>query len=135
MSKIKVIPCSGIGKVFGLLARESVLMVTQEKCPNDTETLCLAHIVTGDDEVVGKIKGETCITMDGCAKHCSKKSVEEMGGIVVESHKVPDFMKAHRGEEHGTATYLTEDGWKYAEELAGILVEDVKKIKEEGELI
>ncbi|KNZ43548.1 putative zinc-binding protein [Acetobacterium bakii] len=129
MSKIKVIPCSGIGKVFGLLARESALMVTQEKCPDDTETLCLAHVVTGDNEVVEKIKGETCITMDGCAKYCSKKSVEETGGIVVKSHKVPDFMKAHRGEEHGTGTYLTEDGWKYAEELAEIMVEEVKEIK------
>jgi len=129
MSKIKVIPCSGIGKVFGLLARESVLMVTEEKYPNDTETLCLAHVVTGDDEVVAKIKGETCITMDGCAKYCAKKSVEETGGIVVKSHKVPDFMKAHRGEEHGTGTALTDDGWKYAEELAEIMGEDVKEIK------
>lgn len=129
MSKIKVIPCSGIGKVFGLLARESVLMVTEEKCPDECETLCLAHVVTGDDEVVGKINGENCITMDGCAKYCAKKSVEETGGIVVKSHKVPDYMKVHRGEEHGTGTYLTDDGWKYAEELAEIMVEDIKEIK------
>ncbi|MDP2843188.1 putative zinc-binding protein [uncultured Acetobacterium sp.] len=129
MSKIKVIPCSGIGKVFGLLARESVLMVTEEKCPDECETLCLAHVVTGDDEVVGKINGENCITMDGCAKYCAKKSVEETGGIVVKSHKVPDYIKAHRGEEHGTGTYLTDDGWKYAEELAEIMVEDIKEIK------
>jgi len=129
MSKIKVIPCSGIGKVFGLLARESVLMVTEEKCPDECETLCLAHVVTGDDEVVEKINGENCITMDGCAKYCAKKSVEETGGIVVKSHKVPDYIKAHRGEEHGTGTYLTDDGWKYAEELAEIMVEDIKEIK------
>jgi len=129
MSKIKVIPCSGIGKVFGLLARESVLMVTEEKCPDECETLCLAHVVTGDDEVVGKINGENCITMDGCAKYCAKKSVEETGGIVVKSHKVPDYIKAHRGEEHGTGTYLADDGWKYAEELAEIMVEDIKEIK------
>ncbi|MBU4542095.1 MAG: putative zinc-binding protein [Firmicutes bacterium] len=129
MSKIKIVPCSGIGKVFGLLARESVLMVTEEKCPDECETLCLAHVVTGDDEVVGKINGENCITMDGCAKYCAKKSVEETGGIVVKSHKVPDYIKAHRGEEHGTGTYLTDDGWKYAEELAEIMVEDIKEIK------
>ena len=104
-------------------------MVTEEKCPDECETLCLAHVVTGDDEVVGKINGENCITMDGCAKYCAKKSVEETGGIVVKSHKVPDYIKAHRGEEHGTGTYLTDDGWKYAEELAEIMVEDIKEIK------
>jgi uncharacterized metal-binding protein len=131
MTKIKVIPCSGIGKVLGLLAREAVLMVTEEKCSLDTETLCLAHVVTGDDEVVAKITGATCITMDGCPKYCSKKSVEAAGGVVAQSYKVPDFMKAHRGEDHGTATALTDDGWKYAEELADIMTTAVKELKEE----
>ncbi|MBI4858191.1 MAG: putative zinc-binding protein [Acetobacterium woodii] len=131
MSKIKVIPCSGIGKVLGLLARESVLMVTQEKCPNESETLCLAHVVTGDDEVVAKIKGQPCITMDGCPKYCAKKSVEAAGGEVDHSYKVPDFMKPHRGEEHGTGTYLTADGWKFAEELSDILAKTVIEMQEE----
>ncbi len=131
MSKVKVIPCSGIGKVFGLLAREAVLITTQEKCPNQTETLCLAHIVTEDDEVVGKIKGQNCITMDGCPKYCSKKSVEATGGVVVKSYKVPDFLKPHRGEEHGSATALTEDGWKFAEELADVLSKTVEELQEE----
>jgi len=131
MSKIKVIPCSGIGKVFGLLARESVLMVTQEKCPNETETLCLAHVVTGDDEVVAKIKGATCITMDGCSKYCAKKSVEAAGGEVEHSYKVPDYIKPHRGEDHGTGTYLTEDGWKFVDELAGIMAKTVNEMQEE----
>ena len=30
MSKVKVIPCSGIGKVFGLMAREAALQVTTQ---------------------------------------------------------------------------------------------------------
>ncbi|MGV8906756.1 MAG: putative zinc-binding protein [Acetobacterium sp.] len=131
MAKIKVVPCSGIGKVFGLLAREAVLSVTQERCPNETETLCLAHVVTGDDEVVKKIKGATCITMDGCPKYCSKKSVEAAGGEVNYSFKVPDFIKPHRGEDHGTGTFLTEDGWKFADELAQIMVDTVNEIQEE----
>ena len=131
MSKIKVIPCSGIGKVFGLLARESVLMVTQEKCPNETETLCLAHVVTGDDEVVAKIKGATCITMDGCSKYCARKSVEAAGGEVEHSYKVPDYIKPHRREDHGTGTYLTEDGWKFVDELAGIMAKTVNEMQEE----
>ncbi|WKY43765.1 putative zinc-binding protein [Eubacteriaceae bacterium ES2] len=133
MSKIKVIPCSGIGKVLGLLARESVLKVTQEKCPQDTETFCLAHIVTGDDEIVEKIKGESCITMDGCPKYCSQKSVEAAGGMIAKSYKVADFMKAHRGEDHGTGTYLTEEGWHFADELAEIMAASVNEIKGEVE--
>lgn len=131
MSKIKVIPCSGIGKVFGLLARESVLMVIEERLPNETETLCLAQVVTGDDEVMSKIQGNRCITMDGCAKSCTKKSIEAAGGEVVHSYKVSDFMKAHRGENHGTGSFLTEDGWKYVNELADIMEKAAIEMQEE----
>jgi hypothetical protein len=45
--KVKVVPCSGIGKVFGLVARETALKVVGELCPDDTETVCLAYLVTG----------------------------------------------------------------------------------------
>ncbi|MDD4191564.1 MAG: putative zinc-binding protein [Mangrovibacterium sp.] len=131
MSKIKVIPCSGIGKVFGLLSRESVYIVTEDRCPDETETLCLAHIVTGDDEAKAKIQGAECITIDGCAKGCAKKSTEAYGGDVAYSYRVSDFMKAHRGEDLGNATCLTKDGWKYAEELADVMVEAVRNIQKE----
>src|SRR5665647_1021513 len=50
--------------------------------------------------------------MESCSKYCAKKSVEAAGGEVEHSYKVPDYIKPHRGEDHGTGTYLTEDGWK-----------------------
>ena len=125
-SRIKVIPCSGIGKVLGLIAREAALKVTRELLPEETESLCLAHIVTGDDEVVSKIEGQPCITIDGCAKCCAQKSVEAAGGNICNKHRVVDFMKSHRGEEHGTGTRLTEDGWRFAGELAEVIAEEAK---------
>lgn len=129
MSKVKIIPCSGIGKVLGLIARESALKVTGELLPEDTERLCLAHIVTGDEEIVSKIEGQPCITIDGCAKCCAQKSVEAAGVAICGKHRVIDFMKAHRGEEHGTGTYLSEDGWKFADELAAVMADEVKAMK------
>lgn len=132
MNKVKVIPCSGIGKVLGLIARESALKVTGELMPEEAENLCLAHIVTGDEEIVSKIKDQPCITIDGCAKCCAQKSVEAAGGTIHYKHRVIDFMKEHRGEEHGTGTYLSEDGWKFAYELAAIMAKEVKTI-EKGE--
>ncbi|WP_195539262.1 putative zinc-binding protein [Eubacterium maltosivorans] len=125
-SRIKVIPCSGIGKVLGLIAREAALKVTGELLPEETESLCLAHIVTGDDEVVSKIEGQPSITIDGCAKCCAQKSVEAAGGNICNKHRVVDFMKSHRGEEHGTGTRLTEDGWRFAGELAEVMAEEAK---------
>ncbi len=127
-SRVKIIPCSGIGKVLGLIAREAALEVTGELLPEETESLCLAHIVTGDDEVIAKIEGQSCITLDGCAKCCAQKSVEAAGGNICHQHRVIDFIKPHRGEEHGSGTRLTEDGWRFADELARIMAEEVKAV-------
>lgn len=126
--KVVVIPCSGIGKVFGLLCREAALKVVTELCPEDAETVCLAYLVTGDEDARKKIEGKSCITVDGCAKMCAAKNVKIAGGVVREEFKVVDALKAHRGVDAGTATRLTEDGWKIAGELAGNMAEAVKKL-------
>src|SRR5665647_2617772 len=132
MSKIKVIPCSGIGKVLGLLARETVLEVTNNLSPDKAETVCLAHLVTGDDDAVEKVKGYMCITVDGCPALCSAKSVELAGGIVKEKYRVIDEMRNHKGKNAGTGTVLTEDGWKIVDEFAAKIALKVDELVEEG---
>ena len=116
--KVKVIPCSGMGKVYGLIAREAVLKTVQENCPDNSETVCLAYIVTGDEEIQQIVKGQPCITIDGCPLMCSAKSVEIMGGDIQEKFRVLDAVKEHKGAKPGTATVLAEDGWMIADELA-----------------
>lgn len=123
--KVKVIPCSGMGKVFGLIARESTLQTVKNN-PNESETVCLAYIVTGDDEAKKLIEGQKCITIDGCPAMCAAKNAEIAGGIVEEKIRVVDVFKNHKGANAGTATELTNEGWQIVDEL----VEDVtRKIK------
>lgn len=131
MSKIKVIPCSGIGKVYGLMAREAVLKVTNELRPDKTDTLCLAHIVTGDEDAKEKIEGFSCITMDGCPKLCASKNAALAGGIVKAELRSVDAMRNHRGVNAGTATTLTTDGWKIVDELADKICANVDTILKE----
>ncbi|PKP17759.1 MAG: hypothetical protein CVU06_12810 [Bacteroidetes bacterium HGW-Bacteroidetes-22] len=116
--KIKVIPCSGIGKVFGLLARESVLKTVLELCPEKSETICLAYIVSGDEAVNEKIAKARCITVDGCPKMCASKNVALAGGIVIEEIKVLDTVKEHKGKNFGSATHLDADGEVVVNEIA-----------------
>ena len=132
MSKVKVIPCSGIGKVFGLMAREAALQVTNKLSPDTTETVCLAHIVTGDDSAKEKVEGCTCITIDGCPALCSAKSVELAGGIVKAKYRVVDEMRNHKGKNAGTGTALTEDGWQIVDEFAEKISEKAEELIEEG---
>lgn len=132
MSKVKVIPCSGIGKVFGLMARETALKITNELKPDETETMCLGSIVTGDADVKEKVEGYPCITIDGCPKLCSAKNVEIAGGIIKAQYKTVDEMKNHRGVDAGTATALTEEGWNIVDELCDKICSNVDDILKEA---
>ncbi|MCE5314460.1 MAG: putative zinc-binding protein [Armatimonadota bacterium] len=115
--KIIVMPCSGIGKVHGLIAREATYAVADEM--ENVETMCLALLVSGDEEALAKLRKTDCIAIDGCPKLCAAKNVEMAGGKVVRSIRVVDSFKNHRGAEPGTATTLANDGWTIVQEITG----------------
>jgi uncharacterized metal-binding protein len=117
-TKRLVIPCSGIGKVHGLISREAVYHVTDKLLPGQADTVCLALLVTGDAETKQKVQETPCITLDGCPKLCAFKNVELSGGKIAKSIRVYDVMKRHRGANFGTATALSQEGWAAVEELA-----------------
>src|SRR5512136_1476799 len=115
---VLVIPCSGIGKVHGLISREATYLVADELAPDRTDTLCLGLLVKRDDEAVAAIKSQYCITVDGCPKACAEKSVQMAGGRSAASIQVAEAFKKHRGAKPGTPTDLTEDGWAIVRDVA-----------------
>jgi uncharacterized metal-binding protein len=117
--EVLVIPCSGIGKVHGLISREAVYHVIDKLLPTSADTVCLALLVTGDSETRQKVQHTPCVTLDGCPKLCAYKNVELSGGKIAKSIRVYDVMKRHRGANFGAATALSEEGWAAVEELAG----------------
>jgi uncharacterized metal-binding protein len=126
--KVKVIPCSGIGKVYGLMAREAALETVIELCPEKSETVCLAFIVTGDKEAKERIEGFDCITVDGCPKMCASKNVSIAGGRVIEEIKVLDTVKEHKGKKFGTPTQPDADGEVVIREIAAKIAERINAI-------
>jgi len=130
--KIMVIPCSGMGKVLGLVAREAALKVATELCPGEAQTVCLAYIVTGDQEAREKIEGADCLPIDGCPKLCAAKNAEMAGGIIKREFRAVDIFKEHKGAKPGDATALTEEGWRMVDELADRVKDAVKELVREG---
>lgn len=126
--KVIVVPCSGIGKVYGLMSREAVLKTVLELCPEKSETVCLAYIVTGDKEVKEKIKGCDCITVDGCPKMCASRNVSIAGGIVIEEIKVLDTVKEHKGKNFGSPTQLNVDGESVISKIATKIARKINEI-------
>ena len=134
-STVLVIPCSGIGKVHGLMSREATYLVTDELATAHTDTLCLALLVKGDSEALAAVQSHACITIDGCAKACAEKNVAIAGGRVARAFQVAEVFKNHRGTKPGNATALTEDGWIITREIADAVACDVARIREGEEVI
>ncbi len=127
LEKVLVIPCSGIGKVHGLISREAVYRVTDKLLAGKADTVCLALLVTGDAGTRQKVQQAPCITLDGCPKLCAMKNVELSGGKVAKGIRVYDAMKCHRGANFGTATALSDEGWTVVGELAAEVAEATKQ--------
>ena len=125
-NQVLLIPCSGIGKVHGLISREAVYKATDTLGQNQAYTVCLALLVTGDPETRQKVQEQPCITLDGCPKLCAQKNVELSGGKVAQAVRVYDTLKRHRGGNFGSATALTEAGWGVVDEIAVEVAETVR---------
>ncbi len=132
---VLVIPCSGIGKVQGLITREATYLVADELAPGQTDTLCLALLVKRDAEAVAAIKSQYCITIDGCPKACAEKNVQMAGGQAAKAVHVTEAFKKHHGAKPGTATDLTEDGWAIARDVAREVADEAARLRREKEVL
>lgn len=126
--KVLVIPCSGIGKVHGLISRESAYLATDELAPAETDVVCLALLVREDEETLAKVHAHPCITIDGCGKACAQKNVEIAGGKVAKAFQVAAALRDHRGAQPGSGSELTEDGWAISREIAEAVAGDAVRV-------
>jgi uncharacterized metal-binding protein len=127
--RVLVIPCSGIGKVQGLLSREATYLVVDDLAPDETDTLCLALIVKEDPEATQNVQTHDCIAIDGCAKACAQKNVEMAGGNLRSSVQVARLLNAHRGAQPGSGSALTDEGWAIAREIADHVATEARRLR------
>jgi len=126
--EVLVVPCSGIGKVHGLISREAVCRVTDTLMPGQADTVCLALLVTGDAETRDRVQTHPCITVDGCPKLCARKNVEFSGGKVALGVRVYDTLKRHRGAQFGSPTTLSDEGWMAVNEIAAEIAQTAQQV-------
>ena len=124
--KVLIVPCSGIGKSFGTVARAGAYAVTEDLCPEKTKLVPLALLVLGEDETRHVLSGAKAITIDGCKLACAAKVVAESGGMVAHGLQVLDVYRRHRDLKPSGIAELDENGRKLAQALA----EEVKGLVE-----
>ncbi|MGA2972203.1 MAG: putative zinc-binding protein [Candidatus Bathyarchaeia archaeon] len=126
--KVIVIPCSGIGKAFGSISREATYEVTENLRKDTTQTLCLALLVSGDEESLRLVRNNKCITVDGCPLQCAEKNVKLAGGNLAGSLRVIDAYKENRRLKPRSVTFLDPDGRQMAAALAERIAKKVDEL-------
>ena len=121
---VLVVPCSGIGKSLGSVAREGAYVVTEDLCPEKTKLLPLALIVLGENETRAELSGAKAITIDGCVRACAAKVVEGAGGTVARGLQVLDVCRRHPDLKPSGISELDETG----HQLAHALAEEIKEL-------
>jgi uncharacterized metal-binding protein len=119
--KIVVIPCSGIGKAYGSVSREATYELTENLRKETAETVCLALLVSGDEDTVKLVHNNKCITVDGCPLQCAEKNVKLAGGDFAAGFRVVDVLKNNRNLKPKSITFLDQAG----EQMAALLAEQI----------
>jgi len=116
--KTLIVPCSGIGKTYGAVARESAYIVTEDLRPDDTRIMPLALVVLGEEDVRQALASSPAIAVDGCKLSCAAKVIAESGGSVVHALQVLDVYKRHPDLKPAGISELNEAGKKLAKAVA-----------------
>jgi len=127
-NKVIVIPCSGIGKALGTVGREATYEVVENMRKEATQTICLALLVSGDEESVQLVQRNKCITVDGCPLQCAEKNVRIAGGDLAASLRVVDALRENRGLKPKSVAFLDRDGQQLTRAVAEKIASKVDAI-------
>ena len=122
---VVVVPCSGIGKASGSVAREAGYELCDELRPDTTRLVALSKLVLGDEQARDRVRQRPTVTIDGCKLMCAAKLVKHSGGTIAREVTVLDAYRQHKELKPDGIAELNADGKRLArimaEQLAGVV--------------
>lgn len=122
--QVVIVPCSGIGKTFGSVAREIGYELCDDLRPNSTRLVALSKLVLGDEEAREQVRQCPSITIDGCKLACAAKLVKHHGGTIGREISVLDSYRQHKELKPDGIAELNPQG----KQLARIMAEDLAEV-------
>ena len=130
--QVVIVPCSGIGKAFGSVAREAGYELCEELRPDNTQLVALSKLVLGEEQARQRVCTSPAITIDGCKLMCAAKLVKHSGGSIAREVAVLDEYRRHKELKPEGVAELNEEGKKLARVLALEMAETVDGIVRGG---
>ena len=125
--EVVVVPCSGIGKSFGSVAREAGYELCDELRPDTTQLVALSKLVLGDELAREQVRNNPAITIDGCKLNCAAKLVEHSGGTIARAVAVLDVYRQHKDLKPEGIAELNAEG----KQLARVMAEEMAAVVDE----
>ena len=122
--QVVVVPCSGIGKAFGAVAREVGYELCDELRPETTRLVALSKLVLGDEEARNRVRECPAITIDGCKLACAANLVKHSGGTIAREVAVYDSYRQHKELKPDGIAELNAEG----KQLARVMAEEIAQV-------
>lgn len=120
MKKI-VIPCSGIGKAFGTVAREATYLLSDGEHSDEFTTICLPLLMTDDKESRQAVLESDVYTIDGCPKKCASVLVHHVGARPVLEILAAKVLAKNRDHKPESVLDIGDGGRLLAEDITRII--------------
>ncbi len=125
--RVLIVPCSGIGKAFGSVAREAGYELCDELRPKTTRLVALSKLVLGDERARERVRQCPAITIDGCKLMCAAKLVKHNGGTIAREVAVLDAYRQHKELKPDGIGELNAQG----KQLARVMAEEIAEVVDE----
>lgn len=133
MTRVIIVPCSGIGKTYGTVSREAAYDVVETVRPDTTQLVALSKLVLGEEVARAAVAGSQAVTIDGCKLACATKMVQESGGQVAQDFAVLDVYRRYKQFKPQGIAELNEGGQQLARALAEEIAAVVDRLQADSE--
>jgi len=128
---ICVLPCNGLDKSLGVVAREVALKVIDKA--SEIKLICPVLLNSGDDNYEQLLKSSKLILIDGCVTRCATKLAEERDIKPFMKIQVPDLAKKFKIKPCKDLN-LDEDNKNLVELISDLIIAELKSTKEVKEV-
>ena len=125
--KVAVIPCAGLDKALGSVARACAFIVVEKLRPDKTVLVCIPPLVAGVKPYSEILKTHPSIPIDGCAERCATKIAVKNGARIKARILIPESVQKHNLKPK-SASDIGSEGEKLAEKLAEEIAIEIDRL-------
>ena len=125
--KVAIIPCAGMDKALGSLARACAFIVVEKLRPDKAVLVCIPPLVAGVKSYLEIVKRYPSIPIDGCAERCATKIAVKNGARIKGRILIPECAQKHNLKPK-SASDIGPDGEKLVEKLAEEIATEIDKL-------